>query len=465
MMRRQVYFELALIARDRRALWSLIGLAILILLAFGGLSLQAARNDADKREVAAAERARWVGQGTKDPHSAAHYSIFAFKTAPALEALDPGAGPFVGQAIWLEAHHQNDMLHRPQQNASVMQRMGLASPAGLIFELGPLVAFLLAFTVIAQDREQGTMRLALGSARRPWRIIAAKVLAIETALVGALVLPVSLLTLILLTLQGRVEADVVLRLTLWASLGAFYLGVFAALGAVVALRASSARLALTALFSVWIVLALVLPRAAGGVAERLVPLPSSQEVRQQLLDAAPAYWTAEQAERNKQAILRRYGVARVEDVPNYRMAELDLMERHSHAVFDRVLGGFYDKVAAQDRVFAALGAVSPAIAAQSLSAGATGADFGHHRHFIGHAERYRRDLVNRMNGDGMSHAVQGTQRHTADARLWSQIPAFSYRPPRLGEVPDTTSMALAALLLWTVGALCALGLAARGLKP
>jgi len=465
MIWRQVSFELALIGRDRRALWSLMGLAVLILLAFGGLSLQAATSDADKRSVAAAERARWVGQGTKDPHSAAHYSIFAFKTSPVLEALDPGAGPFVGQAVWLEAHHQNDMLHRPQQNASPMQRMGLASPAGLVFELGPLVAFLLAFTLIAQDREQGTMRLALGAARRPWRIIAAKVLAIETALAGVLVVPVSLMALIVLTTQARLETDAFLRLTLWAGLGAIYLGLFAAIGAVVALRASSARLALAALFSVWIVLALILPRAAGGLAERLAPLPSSQVVRQQMLDAAPAYWTAEQAERNRQAILRRHGVTRVEDVPNYRMAELDLMERHSHAVFDQVLGGFYDKVAAQDRVFARLGVLSPAIAAQSLSAGATGADFSHHRHFIDHAERYRRELVNRMNGDGMSHAAQRVQRHTADASLWSQIPPFDYRPPRLGEIPDTTAMALAALLLWIAGALAALGWAARGLKP
>src|SRR6218665_281509 len=124
--------ELAILRRDARAWCSLVALSLLVLLSYAAITGQAARTDQEKRAVAEAERARWIGRGDKDPHSAAHYSIFAFKPAPALTGLDSGVEPFVGQSVWLEAHHQNDMLYRPQQNASLLQRIGFASPGTLI---------------------------------------------------------------------------------------------------------------------------------------------------------------------------------------------------------------------------------------------------------------------------------------------------------------------------------------------
>ncbi|QNQ09920.1 ABC transporter permease subunit [Sphingomonas alpina] len=465
MIRHLARYELEMVRRDRRAWWPLLCLAGLVLLSFASVSLDAARGDGAKRAVAAAERARWVGQGEKDPHSAAHYSIFAFKPSPALAGLDPGVGPFVGQSVWLEAHHQNDMLYRPQQDASLLQRAGLANPAALILGFAPLIVFLLAFIVVAQDRERGTMRLALGAAVHPAAIIRAKTLAIWGAATALLIVPVALGGAVLAAIGGQLDLDVLARLVLWVGLMSAYLALLAAIGIVVALRARDARIALAMLFGLWIVLALVLPRAASGAADTLRPLESSQAVRQRILDETPAYWSAEDSKRHKAALLARHGVDRIEDIPNPRMAELDMVERHSHEVFDRVLGGFYGQVIGQDRLFATFGLLSPTIAAQSLSASLTGSDFSHHHDFIITAEHYRRDLVNRMNADGMAHSAQGDARHTSDARLWSQIPAFAYAAPVLGRASATVLPALAALLAWLGGAWLVLGVTARRLKP
>ena len=147
------------------------------------------------------------------------------------------------------------------------------------------------------------------------------------------------------------------------------------------------------------------------------------------------------------------------------MVELDLVERHSHRVFDRVLGGLYDRVAAQDRLFSLFSVLSPAIAAQSLSAMLAGTDFSQHRHFIDAAEQYRRDLVNRMNADGMAHAAHGAERHTNDIGLWAQIPEFGYRHPRLGQTGLTITPSLMLLPLWLGLAFLTLSLVARRLKP
>lgn len=456
--------ELTILRRSRQAWWPLVALGLLVLLSFAGASLEAARGNADKRAIAAAERARWLGQGEKDPHSAAHYSVFAFKPAPALAGLDPGATPFLGQAVWLEAHHQNDLLHRPRQNASLLERAGLASPAALLLGFGPLIVFLLAFVGVAADRERGTMRLALGAASHPRAIVYAKALAIWGAAAGILVLPTTLLALAGALIGGS-GSDTLARLMLWALLMSAYLGLLAAIGVTVALRSTSARFALALSFALWIVLALILPRAASSAADGLRPLPSSQAIKQRMLDEAPAYWSAEDGVRHEAELLARYGVERIEDIPNPRMAELDLVERHSHRVFDRLLGPFYARVKAQDRAFAWLGLFSPTVAGQSLSASLAGSDFSHHHDFIASAERYRRDLVNRMNADGMAHSAHGTERHVNDVRLWSQIPDFGYHDPALGPPNSTALPALGALALWLVAAWRMLGASARRLRP
>lgn len=458
-------YELEIIRRDRRAWWSLACLGILILLSFASINLEVKRGDADKRIVATAERARWLGQGAKDPHSAAHYSVFVFKPTPRLALLDPGVSAFVGQAVWLEAHHQNDMLYRPRQDASLFQRAGLISPAGLIISLAPLIVFLLAFTLVAQDRERGTMRMALGAALHPRVIVHAKTLAIWAVTTGLLILPVTLLAMGTVLGFGAAQADTLLRLFLWALLMSSYLALLAAVGVAVALRAGNARIALSALAGLWIVFALVLPRAASSAADALRPLPSSQKVRQEILDQAPAYWSAEAAQRQKAQLLAKYKVESLEQIPNPRMAELDLVERHSHQTFDRILGDFYRRVAAQDWLFSTFSVFSPAIAVQSLSAAVSGTDFTQHHHFITTSERYRRDLVNRMNADGMAHKAHGAERHTNDAQLWSQIPDFDYRQPELGTANGTALPALAILFLWLGAAWLILRAASRGLKP
>lgn len=460
-----VWLELTILRRDPRGWLSLVALAVLILLSFAAIAASNARSDADKHGVAAAERARWVGQGEKDPHSAAHYSIFAFKPSPPLAPLDPAAEPFVGQTVWLEAHHQNDMLYRPQQSASLLQRIGFASPAALITGFAPLIVFLLAFTLVAQDRERGTMRLALGAAAHPSVIVRAKALAVWSASTGLLILPILFVSLLWLGIQGRLDGDVLLRTLCWGLVMTGYLALLSAIGIAMSLRLANARLALAALFGLWILFALMAPRLASGTVEATRPLPSSQAVRQQMAEEAPSFWSDAQNARNRAALLKRYGVTRIEDIPNPRMAELDLMERHSHQVFDRVLGNFYGKVKAQDRLFAALGFLSPTVAAQASSASIAGSDFSHHQHFIDRAEDYRRDLVNAMNADGMAHHAHDKERHVNDARLWSSIPEFRYEAPPLGRLSAAAWPAMSALLFWLILSAFLLNVSARRLRP
>lgn len=197
-----VRWELVLLRRSAAAMLPTLCLGALVLLSFLSIAVVDIRDNHERVTVAAAERERWLNQSAKDAHSAAHFSVFAFKPAPALAALDPGIADFVGQSVWLEAHHQDDMLYRAAQDASPLQRMGRSDPTGLLIVFGPMVAFVLAFGAVARERDTGTLRLALGVATSPVRLLGAKALAIWAALGTTLLLPVVVLAPVAATLGG-----------------------------------------------------------------------------------------------------------------------------------------------------------------------------------------------------------------------------------------------------------------------
>ena len=63
--------------------------ALVVVVSGIGSWASSAHADRDKLSVAQAERERWLHQGLKDPHKAAHYSVYAFKPSLPLQALDP----------------------------------------------------------------------------------------------------------------------------------------------------------------------------------------------------------------------------------------------------------------------------------------------------------------------------------------------------------------------------------------
>ncbi len=115
-----------------------------------------------------ATRQNWLAQGTKNPHSAAHYGVYAFKPRNVLSFVDQGVDPYTGVAVWLEAHKQNDFKYRPVQDANALARFGDLTAAAVLQILVPLLIVLLAFSAFAGEREQGTLRqlLAIGIPRQ-----------------------------------------------------------------------------------------------------------------------------------------------------------------------------------------------------------------------------------------------------------------------------------------------------------
>jgi ABC-2 type transport system permease protein len=101
------------------------------------------------RTAQAATRDQWLRQPKKNPHSAAHYGVYAFKPQNPLAMVDTGIDPYVGVAVWLEAHKQNEFKYRPAQDRTAVQRFGEMTAAETLQVLVPLFIILMTFSAFA----------------------------------------------------------------------------------------------------------------------------------------------------------------------------------------------------------------------------------------------------------------------------------------------------------------------------
>lgn len=464
--------ELALCLHDVRLRW--IGAVLVLLLAVAGLGAwrDAVRYGAQVDAVTAAERARWLGQDAKNPHSADHFGLWVFKPSSPLAVLDPGSEPYTGRMVRVEAHVFNDAVYRAVQDAGPLARAGLGSVADIVGLVVPLAAILLCFSAFAADRERGTLRLALGNGIAPGRLFADWFAALTAALVLVIGLP--LLGIGTLAALGRDAAgwqdtagwQAWPRLLAWIAAQLAYAALFLLVAMLVSLRARTARHALAAALAIWVGLCIVAPRLATAAVETLVPAVSYREVRARLDAEMRPHRTAEANDDRSREILARYGVSQPQELP-IDLRGLMMVENDDHhfALYDREFGAFFDGIAGRERVFAWTGLLSPRIALQALSQTLAGTDFAEHAHFVWTAEAYRRSISERMNTEIRDRPQHGGTTLVAGPELWGEIPPFAHTPLPLTRALADAAVPALVLALWLAGLVGLCVPLVRRLKP
>jgi ABC-2 type transport system permease protein len=402
----------------------------------------------------AATRAQWLNQTKKNPHSAAHYGVYAFKPKSPLAIVDTGIDPYMGVAVWLEAHKQNEFKYRPAADRTAVQRFGEMTGAETLQVLVPLFIVLMTFSAFAGEREQGTLRqlLSLGVSAR--RLALGKAAGIAMALALILV-PSAILGVVALALtsDGGAIADDPAR---GALLVLFYLVYFAAIVAVslgVSARARSSRVALIVLLTFWFANSLVASRMVSDLAAWLHPTPSAVEFQGALeAELNNQKEMQERLERRKAELLRQYSVDTVDALPiAFSGISLQEGEEHGNEVFDHHYGRLFDTYDRQNAVYQLGGIAAPMLAIRSVSMGLAGTDFAQHRHFVTAAESYRRLIQRTMNGDIAEHQKRGSV-YLAGRELWEKVPEFEYTAPATSWVLGNVRASVAILLLWLVAA-------------
>jgi ABC-2 type transport system permease protein len=440
--------EFTELLRDGRFRWAaVIILALLIVAIVAGACYQ---RDlvAQQRAAETAERNRWLGQTPKNPHSAAHYGLYAFKPRLAPAFLDPGVEPYTGVTVWLEAHKQNELLFRPAEDATLAQRFGDLTVSLVLQVVLPLAIVLLTFGAFAGERERGTLRQLLAVGLRPRDLVLGKLLGSGAAL-GLIVLPAILLGAGALALTG--PAGGAGRFTLLSLVYLLWLAVFLFIALGVSARAPSPRFALVVLLGFWAINCLLAPRALSDFAARLHPLPEpvafKTELKEELGDphGAPAKFEQRTAE-----LMKQRGVSRPEDLGiNLNGLRLQTSEEHSDGIFDKFYPRLFSPMEAQNSFLARAGAVFPLLGVQSLSMGLAGTDFAQHRDFLQAAEAHRRAIQVIMNEDIMAHPLKpGDPPYLAGPDVWAKVPHFHYQPRGVLAVLSSHGWSLALLAVW-----------------
>ncbi len=464
MIRHIVRKECTDLLRDGRFRWCAAIVGALLLVSLGSGFVETRRAAAAHDAAQHTAREHWESQGEKNPHSAAHYGIYAFKPRLPLSFLDQGVDPYTGTSVWLEAHRQNDFLMRPAQDATAGQRLGALTAAQVLQFLVPLLVILLAFGALAGERDQGTLRqvLATGVSRR--ELAVGKALGVAVAL-ALLLVPAAILGAAAITLGSPgPAAPPFARGTVLAVSYLAYFGVFVALSLAVSAWVRSARTALVALLGIWAFNGLVIPRVAVDLSKWLHPTPSAVEfartLETEMREGVPGL---QPPDRNatEARLLEEHGVETVEELPlNLAGVQLQESEEYANQIFDRNHGSLWRQFERQGWVHEALSAVAPLLAVRTLSMGLAGTDVEQHRHFATAAESYRRDLMREMNGDLAQNSRTGDT-YLAAADRWAETPPFRYDAPSLGWVLRNRALSLAMLGLWLAGAFLAAGALVR----
>jgi ABC-2 type transport system permease protein len=399
----------------------------------------------------------WLVQGSKNPHSAAHYGTYAFKPQLPLTFVDQGVDRFTGVAVYLEAHKQNNAKYLPAQDSTGLQRFGELTAATVLQILMPLVIILLAFSAFAGERDSGALRQLLSLGVRTHALAFGKWLGIVGALMLLLV-PATIIGVAALALSATsdVRGPTDMRM-FWMGFGyLLYFLAFVALSLAVSARASSARLALVVLLGFWVVGNLIAPRVAASVSKRVAPTPSSVQFWTNVANdmrsgGIDGHDSSEHDAALRARILEQYGVDRVEKLPfNFAGVALQAGEEYSNRIYDKHFTELWDGYERQGRVQAWGALVAPVLAMRSLSMGMAGTDFAHHRHFATAAEDYRRRMVKLLNDD-VAYSPKGEEwNYVADRRMWERVADFEYSSPNAAWALRKQATSLTMLLVWFV---------------
>ncbi|MFD1033102.1 ABC transporter permease [Sphingomonas hankookensis] len=465
--------ELRLMRRNRVAVTAVVLLLILTLVAVvTSWTHQQGIADSRARHQAEANHA-FEAQPDRHPHRVVHYGHFIFRPLGPLAAFDPGVDAFTGNNMFLEGHRQNTANFGDVRQSSLLVRFGQLTPAFVLQAVAPLLLIFLGYGAVARETERGTLRPLMLQGASASAIVLGKLGAL--GLVAILVGLPAMIGFVLISGQPGALAG---PMAVIALAYAAYLALWVVAITLVSMLVRRRRDALLALLAVWAVTVVLLPRVAPDIASGAYPLANRLQT-----DVAIARDLRQMGDSHnpddphfaqfKAAVLERYGVTRVEDLPvNYKGLLALEGEAMTSKLFDRYAGQSFATQASQNALVAGVGLLSPTIALRQASMAAAGTDFAGHRRFLEQAEAYRYALVQRLNqlqADAVSYADDTAKDAGADRRKrigannWQQMPEFAFVQPDAATLVQASLPGLAIILGWLALGLAALALATRRL--
>jgi ABC-2 type transport system permease protein len=417
----------------------------------------------------------WLRNPDKHPHRMAHFGNFAFRPKPPLSLFDFGMESYLGNLIFLEAHKQNPVNFSEASLSTGLLRFGEISLAMVLQLLLPLLIFFLGYGVVAAERDSGTLRLLLSQGVSPRQLLVGKTLGL-VGVVMRLYIPVIVLTAIgWFALQnGRVSADETIRLLLLVLAYAGYLIICCGVAVLVSARSGSARTALVTLMGVWLMLTIVLPRAAQAIGAYLYEIPSKAQFFAKIQDDVLKEGDSHNPNdphyaKLKDSLLTAYNVDSVQQLPvNYSGVVMAEGEKISANIYTDHFGQLQQVYRQQNRLSELVAFVDPFLAIKQLSMALSGTDYATYADFQRQAERYRYDLAQHLNDLQIKYIPNkklgpNDKPYTISRANWEAMPDFTYQPVTVAETLVLSWRPLLALVVWLAGLVFVFRWAARTL--
>ncbi|MBC7922990.1 MAG: DUF3526 domain-containing protein [Ferruginibacter sp.] len=400
-------------------------------------------------------RYQWENQGSNNPHSAAHYGVYAFKPKYPLSMLDNGLDKYLGVSLFLEAHRQNESQFKAIEDSSALARFGELTPAFVLIYLVPLLIVLMAFGAFTSEKESGNLRLVLsqGLSRRTWLL--GKLAGVWLVLL-TLVVPLFLIGLLFLAASPGADGGEFARFGLLALVLLLYFAVFVNVSVGVSAWAANSNGSLVLLLGFWMLSTLVLPKATTNLARRLYPAPSAlayqAALEKDLKNGVDGHDSANEfSKKFERETLAKYGVDSVSQLPfNYWGLAMQAGEEHEEHVFDKHTRAIQDLYRRQLAVHQASAFLSPTILTRLLSMSLARTDLEAHYHFQQEAENYRIRLVRDLNYELKDHSKYDDWEYQVNNDFFRKTARFDYQPVTLAYTTGQTAGKLVFLLGWVL---------------
>ncbi|WP_373512075.1 DUF3526 domain-containing protein [Persicitalea sp.] len=448
--------EWAELTGESRFQWSMAVLYVLFAVALLTGYVYYSQTNTEHETAQRTAYRQWLNQDPKSPHAAAHYGLYAYKPVPLMAVLDKGMDDYLGSAVWLEAHNQNDVKLRTIQDAATLSRFGSLTVGFLLQFLVPIFIILLSYDAISKERESGTLRILLSTNVSTGQLLIGKWLAVFRVVVLCVFGPMFLLSAAIMALAGGTAnfVDALPWLTGWVICYALYYALWAGLGIYVSSQVKQSGIALVALLGFWTFGAFLVPRLCGSVARLAVPTPSALLFTEQIIsdketgiNGGPS--AQDYAELVERQTLAQYGVDSLTQLPvSFAGIALQASENRDWTIYDKNYGGLFRQFEQQERVMEWLSTLSPTLAMRNLSRALAGTDTDKHIDFTNRAEGHRRNIQKAMNDDQKVNGANLNQGYKADAALWQQVDQFQYRQPGIGTVIGNQLIGLFTMLGW-----------------
>ena len=463
-MRKKVIFILAQqlwIDAFRSRIMGIASILMVFLLIFSSYSGWENYHDQNGTRTSIQEEVQesWENNPDKHPHRMAHYGSFALRIKHILSVFDLGMENFVGNAVFLEAHKQNTVNFSEASMSTGLLRFGEVSLAMLLKTIVPLLLFYLGFATIAQERENGTLKLLIGQGITRREIVFGKWIGLwSLSLIFLFTIFLVVIIFVFTESHERLEIESMMRyLVLLVSYFLFF-GILSAITILVSAFSKTAKSALVALLGIWLLFVIIVPKSLQAMGYYLYPTPSKIEMETAVEDEITALGDSHNPndphyKSLKDSVLAANEVETVEDLPfnygGYVMAKGEALTTEVYQKHQNELYQVYDKQNTLERYSAY---VNPYSAIKNVSMAFSGTDFQSFLHFKSKAETYRFKLAQEMNRLQMdlipNEGHAGSEIISSD--YWKEFPPFEYDFLSFEQVFKNELTSLTALLIWSI---------------